>query len=83
MFAEQVGIDYGLLSDYSWGAAKALGLYVENGADLADLLADYSPVNTRGSFLVDKDGIVKFAWVAPTPGDLPDPGALLEAARSL
>ena len=83
MFAENVGIDYGLLSDYNWGAAKAFGVYAENGADIVDLLADYSPANTRGSFLVDKDGTVKFAWVAPTPGDLPDPEALLEAARSL
>jgi len=82
-FAEKVGIDYGLLSDYNWEAAKALGLYAENGADLHELVADYSPLNTRGSFLIDTDGTVKYAWVASELGELPDPQPLLDAASSL
>lgn len=83
VFAESIGIDYGLLSDYNWEAAKALGLYAANGADLAEGLADYSPSNTRGVFLVDTDGTLRYAWVAPDVGTVPDPGPLLEAARSL
>ncbi len=44
------------------------------------MVADYKPLNTRGAFLVDTDGTVKYAWVAPAISDLPDPQALLDAA---
>ena len=80
VFAEKVGIDYGLLSDYNWEASKALGLFFENGADLHELVADYRPLNTRGSFLIDTDGTVKYAFVASEIGELPDPQPLLDAA---
>ena len=82
-FAEKIGIEYGLLSDYNWEAAKAFGVYSEHGSDIIDLLADYSPANTRGAFLVDTDGTLKYAWVAPDPSQLPDPAPLVEAARAL
>ena len=79
-FAEKVGIDYGLLSDYNWEAAKAFGLYYENGADLHELVSDYSPISTRGAFLVDTSGTLTYAWRAPEIGQLPDPQAVLDAA---
>ena len=72
-----------MLSDYNWEAAKTLGLYAEDGADLHELLAGYSPANTRGSFLIDQDAILRYAWRAPEVLDLPDPQALLDAVKSL
>ena len=82
-FAEKVGIDYSLLSDYNWEAAKAFGVYSERGADVHELLADYNPANTRGAFLVDTDGTLRYVWNAPELKALPDPDELLEAARAL
>jgi peroxiredoxin len=79
-FADKLGIDYGTLADYNWEAAKAFGLYYENGADMHELVADYKPVNTRGAFLIDTDGTVKYAWVAPEVTVLPEPQPLLDAA---
>lgn len=80
VFAEKLGLEYGLLSDYSWEAAKAFGLFHEHGADLHELVVDYSPLNTRGAFLVDTDGTLKYAWRAPEIGILPEPQPLLDAA---
>lgn len=82
-WAAQLGLPYGLLSDYNWEAAKAFGLYFENGADLAEGVANFSPINTRGAFLIDTDATVKYAWTAPEIGQLPDPQPLLEAAQAL
>jgi hypothetical protein len=40
-------------------------------------------MNTRGSFLVDRDGVLRYRWVPDTPLVLPDPADLLAAARAL
>lgn len=56
-------------------------MFAERGADLHELLAEYNPANTRGSFLVDTGGAVRYAWVAPDITILPDPDELLAAAR--
>lgn len=82
-FASQLDLNYELLSDYDFEAARAFGLYYDRGADLDPLLSAYGAVNTRGSFLVDESGILRFAWHAPKVFDLPRPEPLIEAAETL
>ena len=63
--AEQ-GINFGLLSDFNKDASKAF-----------DVLYDTFPafgmlgVSKRAAFVIDAEGVVKYAEVCPTPGDLP------------
>jgi len=74
-YAERLGLDYALLSDYNLGAARAFGV-------LRDELFGFQPLNTRAVFLVDRDGYVQHAWVAEEPSVLPDLDELLEATRA-
>jgi peroxiredoxin len=84
LFAEQTGIDYPLLSDWGGRAARAFGLYHGRGEEVTPLLRGFDPMNTRGAFLVDRDGVVRHAWSVadPTQG-LPPEQELLAAARAL
>ena len=65
-----------LLSDRNFEAARAFGI-------LRDELIGFRPLNVRGAFLVDRDGIVAYAWSSDDLRELPDPGPVLEAARAL
>jgi peroxiredoxin len=77
LWREQLGQEYPFLSDWEWGAAKALGTYMEEGLDT------YRPLNTRGSFLVDRDGILRYAFVSEEIWQLPPVDEVLAAARQL
>ena len=50
-YAERLGLDYALLSDYNLGAARAFGV-------LRDELFGFQPLNTRAVFLVDLGGVL-------------------------
>lgn len=66
-FKEEQGLNFTLLSDFNKAASKAY-----------DVLYDVFPalemegVSKRAAFVIDKDGIVQYAEVCRTPGDLPD-----------
>jgi peroxiredoxin len=49
---------------------------------LRDELFGFRPLNTRAVFLVDRDGIVRHAWVAEEPSVLPDLDELLQATKA-
>jgi peroxiredoxin len=40
-------------------------------------------VSKRAAFVIDKDGVVQYAEVCPTPGDLPDFNAIQATLASL
>ena len=76
-FARQLELNFDLLSDYNREAARALGV------ERDQIAGWYSPCNTRAAFLIDREGVVRHAWVTEDTLILPDPDELLAAARSL
>lgn len=76
VFAEELGLDFELLSDWNWEAARAFGV-------LREELLGYRPANNRGAFLVDAEGIVRHAFSSEDPFELPDAVEFLEAAQKL
>ena len=76
-WAERIGLETPLLSDYNHEAAAAFGILRE------ELFGCFRPLNTRAAFLVGEDGVVLYAWTAADPSTLPDPEPLVEAAQAL
>jgi peroxiredoxin len=77
VWREQLGQRYEFLSDWEWQAAKALGVLMEEG------LETFRPLNTRGAFLIDGDGVLRYSFVAQVISQLPPVGAVVEAARQV
>jgi len=66
-FKDEQQLNFTLLSDFNRVAAKAYGV-------LYDVFPAFGMegVSKRAAFVVDKKGIVQYAEICPTPGDLPD-----------
>ena len=77
LWHDQLAQEYPFLSDWEWGAAKALGTYQEEALDT------FKGLNTRGAFLVDRDGILRYAFVSESLSQLPPIDEALAAAREL
>ncbi len=60
-FAEKNGITYPLLSDFNKEAIRAFGVVLPELKGLKELAQ-------RAAFVVDGDGVVRWAWVAEHPG---------------
>ncbi len=80
-WAEKEGITIPLLSDYEHEVAKAYGVAYEQFLPDANLIMGGVP--KRSAFLIDKEGIVRFADVQEHPKDLPDFDALKKALGDL
>lgn len=76
-FKKQQNYNFDLLSDFNKETIKAYDLLIEKFA--FDMLG----VSKRAAFVIDKDGIVRYAEVTPTPGDLPNFAAIKETLESL
>jgi peroxiredoxin len=74
-WAKQLGIEQEILSDWNHEAARAFGI-------LKDEVFGFKPMNTRGAFLVDTEGVVRYSW-APQERELPEAKPVLEAAHEL
>ena len=73
MFAEQEGIEYPLLSDF-WPhgeVSRAYGVFLESHG-----------ISTRGTFVIDKDGVIRWS-VVNGPGEIRDADQLLAAVAEL
>lgn len=81
IWAQKEGIDFPLLSDYEHEVAKAYGIAYEQFLPDANLIM--GGVAKRSAFLIDKEGIVKFADVKEHPKDLPDFAALKSALGAI
>lgn len=77
-FADKTKLNFPILSDYARTAVKAYG--VEH-ADFAGLTG-YTAAK-RSVFVVDREGVVRYAWVAPNPGVEPDYAEVKNAVSSL
>jgi peroxiredoxin len=76
-FKKQQNYNFDLLSDFNKETIKAYDLLIEKFA--FDMLG----VSKRAAFVIDKDGVVRYAEVTPTPGDLPNFAAIKETLESL
>ena len=77
-FADQHGLTFTLLSDFTREAVKAFGVEDPNFA--GGLLPG---VAWRSVFVVDRAGVVRWKWLAPTQTTEPDYAAVEAAVRSL
>ena len=69
-WAEKEGITLQLLSDYDHKATEAYGIAYDQFLPEKNLIMGGVP--KRSAFLIDKTGIVQYAQVNDSPGDLPD-----------
>jgi peroxiredoxin len=64
-FAEKLGMDFPLLSDYNKEVIPQYGVQYGN-------LAGFEGLAKRSVFVIDHDRTVKYKWVTDDPGNLPD-----------
>jgi peroxiredoxin len=77
-FRTEQNLNFPLLSDFNKEAAKAYGVLYETFPAF-----EMAGVSKRAAFVVDKDGVVQYAEVCATPGDLPDFAAIQQTLESL
>jgi peroxiredoxin len=66
-FAAQNNLQFPILSDYGRSAVKAYGIVLDDFAGLTG----YSTAK-RSVFVLDKGGVVRYAWVTDNPGVEPN-----------
>jgi len=66
-FRTEQNLNFPLLSDFNKEAAKAYGVLYETFPAF-----EMVGVSKRAAFVIDKDGMVQYAEVCATPGDLPN-----------
>lgn len=81
IWASKEGITVPLLSDYEHTVSKDYGVAYEQFLPEANLIM--GGVSKRSAFVIDKEGIVRFADVQEHPKDLPDFKALKATLSSL
>ncbi|MCW3090615.1 MAG: peroxiredoxin [Ferruginibacter sp.] len=66
-FKQEQNLNFPLLSDFNKEASKAFGV-------LYDVFPAFEMqgVSKRSAFVIDKEGIVQYAEICASPGDLPD-----------
>jgi len=72
-FAESLGVDFPLLSDWDRTVCAAYGVQY-------DVWKGHRGLAKRSVFVVDPDGVVRYRWVTEDALELPD---LDEAVRAL
>ena len=81
IWAQKEGITLPLLSDYEHTAAKTYGVAYEQFLPEANLIMGGVP--KRSAFVIDKEGVVRYAEVQEHPKDLPDFEAIKSILRTL
>jgi peroxiredoxin len=76
-FATQNNLQFPLLSDFNRAALKAYGIVHEGFSGL-----DGYSASKRSVFVLDKDGIVRFAWISDNPGVEPNYDEVTKALSS-
>ena len=80
-WAEKEGITLQLLSDYDHKVAEAYGIAYESFLPAKNLIM--GGVAKRSAFIIDKAGVVQYAEVKESPGDLPDFNAIQAKLKEL
>jgi peroxiredoxin len=76
-FKEQETLNFPLLSDFNKKMVTDYGVYREN------FVLGMIGVANRAAFLVDKEGVVRYAEVLDSPGNLPNFQAMNEVLETL
>ena len=76
-FKEEQGYNFALLSDFNKEVTNAYDVLHENFA------FGMKGVSKRASFVIDKTGVVVYAEVCPTLGDMPNFAAINEVLEKL
>lgn len=76
-FKEANQINFPLLSDFNKKAIEDYGVRLDN------FVVGFNGVAKRSAFVIDKEGIVRYAEVTPTPGDLPNFDAIKKTLEQL
>ncbi|HEX6559337.1 MAG TPA: redoxin domain-containing protein [Longimicrobiales bacterium] len=71
-FADSCQASFPILSDFNKQASEAYGV-------LRPALGDLQGVSERAAFVVDEQGVVRYAWVGEHPGVMPDFAAIKAA----
>ena len=77
-FKQEQTLNFPLLSDFNKEAAKAFDVLYEVFPAF-----EMQGVSKRAAFVVDKEGVIKYAEICATPGDLPDFAAIQSALQSI
>lgn len=65
-FKEEQGLNFRLLSDFNKDVSRAYGsIYEQWGFDMKG-------VSKRSAFVIDKDGVIRYAEVLDNAGEIPD-----------
>lgn len=77
-FKAEQNLNFSLLSDFNKEAAKAYGVLYDTFPAF-----EMQGVSKRAAFVIDKEGVVRYAEVCATPGDLPNFTAIQETLAGL
>lgn len=77
-FKKEQQLNYPLLSDFNKTAAASYGVLYDTFPAF-----EMQGVSKRAAFVIDKNGIVQYSEVCPTPGDQPDFAAIQQVLSSL
>ncbi|MBW0179386.1 peroxiredoxin [Sediminibacterium sp.] len=77
-FRDEQKLNFQLLSDFNKEAAKAFGVLYDTFPAF-----EMQGVSKRAAFVIDAAGVVRYAEVCPTPGDLPNFAAIQQTLNSL
>lgn len=75
-FAEDCGASFPFLSDFNRTASRDYNV-------LRDTLGELEGVSERAAFVVDPEGVIRFAWVGEHPGKFPPLDEIKDAVRGL
>jgi glutaredoxin-dependent peroxiredoxin len=76
-YREEQGLNFPLLSDFNKDVSAAYGTLYDTW------IFDMKGVSKRSAFVIDKDGVIRYAEVLETAGDMPDFEKINETLRSL
>jgi peroxiredoxin len=76
-FKAEQNLNFPLLSDFNKEASAAYG------AIYGDFVLNMKGVSKRSAFVVDKEGVIRYAEVLDNAGELPDFDAVQETLKSL
>jgi peroxiredoxin len=75
-FAESTGAQFPIVSDFNREATRAYDV------ERADLLGMHG-VSERAAFVIDADGVIRYAWVGENPGVFPPLDEIQSAVAAL
>ncbi len=75
-WAQHLNLPFPLLSDFNKEVAQQYGVLLPEVLGLKG-------VANRSAFVIDKQGVIRYAWVAGSPAEQPDFGKIKEALKGL